>query len=43
MASLNGYGKIKDEEERIQGIRGSEVDDIEGDSEHVPLQRTRSR
>lgn len=40
-ASLHGYGKIKDEEERIQGVGNSAMDDIE-DSDHVPLRNTRT-
>ena len=42
VAALNGYGKIKDEEERIQSARTPTIDDVEDDSEHVPLQSTRS-
>ena len=42
MASMNGYGKVKDEEERVQSARIPAVNDIEDESEHVPLHDTRT-
>ena len=38
-ASERGYGKRKDEEERIQSAGDFEVEDLDDDSEHVPLQQ----
>lgn len=36
-ASRNGFGKLKDEEERLRGAESSDVDDLEDESDHVPL------
>jgi len=36
----SGYGKIKDEEERIESFENFSVDGTEDESEHVPLQET---
>lgn len=41
-ALVNGSGKIKDEEERIQSARKSPLEDLEEDSEYVPLQNARA-
>ena len=41
-ALVNGFGKVKDEEERIQSAGNSALDDIEEDSEYVPLQSARA-
>lgn len=40
-ASERGYGGRKDEEELITSPRGLEVDDMEDDSEHMPLPQAR--
>lgn len=37
-ASRNGFGKLKDEEARIGRADSSDVDDLEDESDHVPLQ-----
>ena len=37
-ATINGYSKMKDEEERISSARAPTMNDIDDDSEHVPLQ-----
>ena len=37
-AMINGYSKMKDEEERISSVRARVVKDIDDDLEHVPLQ-----
>lgn len=37
-ATLNGYSKIKDEEERISSVRAPAMNNLNEDSEHVPLQ-----
>lgn len=39
-ASKDGYGKIKDEEARIGSSGTFAIDDLEHDSEHMPLQET---
>jgi len=39
-ASKNSYGKIKDEEARIDGSRHFSAGDVEDDQEHVPLSDT---
>ena len=36
-ASRNGFGKLKDEEARIGRADSSDVDDLEDESDHVPL------
>ena len=41
-ALVNGSGKVKDEEERIQSARNPALDDIEEDSEYVPLRNARA-
>ena len=38
---INGSGKVKDEEERIQSARNPALDDVDEDSEYVPLQNAR--
>jgi len=39
-ASRNGYGKMKDEEARIQDSGSFSVDDMESQTDHVPLRDT---
>ncbi|KAL6714419.1 hypothetical protein ACLMJK_007842 [Lecanora helva] len=39
-AAKNGYGKLKDEEARIGSSRTFSADEMEADSEHVPLRDT---
>lgn len=39
-ASMNGFDKLKDEEERIQTASTFVADDLEDDAEHVPLRNT---
>ena len=37
-ATMNGYSKMKDEEERISSVRARAVNNVDDDSEHVHLQ-----
>ena len=37
-ASKHGFGKLKDEEERIGRAESFDVDDMEDEADHVPLQ-----
>ncbi|KAF2494630.1 acid phosphatase/Vanadium-dependent haloperoxidase [Lophium mytilinum] len=41
-ADGKGFGKLKDEEERIQSARDFEVDDLDDDAESYPLNNMRS-
>lgn len=43
MASRKGYGKRKDEEERIWSAGDYEAEDLDNDSEHMPLQQATTR
>lgn len=38
--SGSGFGKLKDEEERIDGVGNFAVDDMEDEAETVPLRET---
>ena len=38
LASVDGFGKLKDEEERIQSAGCFSVDDVEDEAEYIPMQ-----